>query len=236
MSGEPARFIGVGVGPGDPELMTLKAVRVVRAAPVIAYPQLDETPSMARAIAAMHLNRDQREIVMRVPMRAGRATGAGYDTAAGEIAAALGGGQDVAILCAGDPLVYGSFIAIWERLHARFACEIIPGISSIIAGPARLCRPLLRGDACLGVIPGTLDDAAIERRLAAGGSAVIVKVGRHAGRLRALIARNRLLERAHYIERATLAGERMMPLAAFDQETAPYFSMIVIEGEREEAR
>lgn len=235
MSGR-ARFYGVGVGPGDPELMTVKACRVIGAAPVIAYPQLGGAPSTARQIAAGWLNGGQREIVMRVPLGSGAARAAAYDVAAGEIAEALEGGASVAILCEGDPLVYGSFIALWERLRPRFECEIIPGISSILAGPARLAMPLVRGDDCLSVVPGTLDDAALERRLVGDGSVAIVKVGRHAGRLKALIGRLGLMQRAHYIERATLASERQMPLAALDAAEAPYFSMIVIAGGRREQR
>jgi precorrin-2/cobalt-factor-2 C20-methyltransferase len=231
-----ARLYGVGVGPGDPELMTVKACRVIGEAAVIAYPQLGTAPSTARQIAARWLKAGQREIVMRVPLGGGAAGAAAYDAAAGEIAEALEGGASVAILCEGDPLIYGSFIALWERLSPRFACEIVPGISSILAGPARLAMPLVRGSDCLSVVPGTLDDAALERRIAGDGSVAIVKVGRHADRLKALIGRLGLMQRAHYIERATLASERQMPLAELGAGEAPYFSMIVIAGRRPDCR
>ncbi len=227
MNSAAGTFYGVGVGPGDPELLTLKACRVIDEAPVIAYPQLGEAPSTARNIAAAHINSDQREIVMRVPPSGGGSEAA-YDTAAAEIAEVLESGADVAILCAGDPLVYGSFIALWQRLNNHFVYEIVSGISSILAVPARLQTPLLRGREALCVVPGTLDDEALELRIAGMDTIAIVKVGRHVHRLAALIERLGLMDRAHYIERATLGHERQMPLARFSAETAPYFSMILI--------
>lgn len=227
MSG--ATLYGVGVGPGDPELVTLKALRVIRAAPVLAYPQLGPMPSFARAIVAPHLTGgSRREIAVRVPLAPAEATAAAYDAAASEIAAELDGGTDVAVLCEGDPFLYGSFIALWSRLRDRFECEIIPGVSSLMAAPARLGHPLATGAECVAVVPGTLDDAALESRIAAADSVAILKVGRHLARLRALIERLGLIGQAHYIERATLEAERAMPLADLGEADAPYFSMILI--------
>ena len=195
--------------------------------PVIAFPQLGEAPSTARAIADAQIVGEKREIVIRVPLRGGGSAEA-YDSASSEIAQVLETGLDVAILCEGDPLVYGSFVAMWDRLINNFACEIIPGISSITAAPARLGLPLLRGQQALCVLPGTLDDETLEMHITSMDSIAIVKVGRHVRRLAALIERLGLMDLAHYIERATLGHEKRMPLVQFTEDSAPYFSMILI--------
>ena len=234
VSSSRGMFYGVGVGPGDPELLTLKACRVIREVPVIAFPQLGDAQSTARIIAATHVVGEKREIAIRVPLSGG-GSDAAYDRASCEIAEVLASGLDVAILCEGDPLVYGSFIAVWERLKNQFVCEIIPGVSSTTAAFARIQKPILRGQEALCVVPGTLDDAALEQRIAEMDCIAIVKVGRHIRRLAALVERMGLMDRAHYIERATLGHERHMPLVQFTADTAPYFSMILI-GQHGEAR
>jgi precorrin-2 C(20)-methyltransferase len=165
---------------------------------------------------------------MRVPLSGGAATASAYAGAALEIAGELEAGHTVAVLCEGDPLIYGSFISVWEHLPAHYECEIIPGISSLLAAPARIGCPLISGQDCLTVVPGTLPDDALERRLGGGGSIVIFKVGRHLARIRSLVAKMGLLERANYVERATLANERSMKLADLAGDEAPYFSLIVI--------
>jgi precorrin-2/cobalt-factor-2 C20-methyltransferase len=219
---------GLGVGPGDPELLTLKALRILQAVPVIAYPVLGKTPSFAREIVAGHLSGRQREIAMEVPLGGHHRTGAAYDAAAARIAEALGAGDDVAVLCEGDPMLYGSFIYIRARLIDRFECEIIPGVSSLTAAPARLGHPIAAGDDCVAILPATLPDDVLARRLADADSAVIMKLGRHLPRIRALLGRLGLAGRADYIERATLPGERAMPLTDLADDPAPYFSMILV--------
>ncbi len=138
------RLYGIGVGPGDPELMTLKAVRVLAEAPVVAYPAPDKGESSARKIAAAHIPAGRIEIAIRVPMRPGPEPAAIYDDAAKEIAAHLEAGRDVAVLCEGDPLFYGSFIYLHDRLAHRFPTTVVPGVSSLTACAAaadRAARP-----------------------------------------------------------------------------------------------
>lgn len=227
---------GVGVGPGDPDLMTLKAVATLARVPVIAYPQLGDTPSFARSIAAKHLPDGKREIVVRVPLGDDAETRAAYDKAASEMARELDGGHDVAALCEGDPFLYGSFIYLWDRLRDRFACEIIPGVSSLMAAPARGQAVLATGQSALAVVPGTLPDEALEPHLERADSIAILKVGRHLPRLTRLIDRLGLMDHAHYVERATLDSERVMPLRDLADDTAPYFSIILIARHRESIR
>ncbi|HUF55991.1 MAG TPA: precorrin-2 C(20)-methyltransferase [Thermohalobaculum sp.] len=219
---------GVGVGPGDPELMTLKAHRLIRAARVVAYPAPDTGESTARSIAAAAIAADAEEIPMVVPMRAERFPAQTvYAEAAERIAARLDAGTDVVVLCEGDPFFYGSFMYLFARLAGTHRIEVTPGVSSLGACAAALRRPLAARDDVLTVLPGTLPDDALEPRIEAAEAVAIMKVGRHLPRLRALIGRLGLTAHAGYAAHASQPGERAVPLAEAP-ETAPYFSMILI--------
>lgn len=221
------RLYGIGVGPGDPELLTLKALRLLKASPVIAYPASHGGPSIARRIVESHLPGGQEEIEILVPMRVARTPARDvYDAAALRIAAHLGAGRDVAVLCEGDPFFYGSFMYLFERLAARHRVEIVPGVSSINAASARALRPLAARNDVLAVIPAPLEDAAIEALVGRAEGFVILKLGRHMPRIRALLARLGLEGQATYVERATQGGERLLKLAEAPAE-APYFSLIL---------
>ncbi|MEM0943004.1 MAG: precorrin-2 C(20)-methyltransferase [Pseudomonadota bacterium] len=219
---------GIGVGPGDPELITLKAARLIGATPVIAYPAPDRGESFARQIAAALIPPATLEIPMVVPMQVARFPAQEvYAEAAAEIAMHLSAGRDVAVLCEGDPFFYGSFMYLFARLADRFPVEIVPGVSSLGACAAALARPLTSRNDVLTVLPGPLPDAALRPRIEAAEAIALMKVGRHLPRLRALIAEMGLTDRAGYIERASLPEGRALPLAEAPAE-APYFSMILI--------
>ena len=153
---------GIGVGPGDPELITLKALRILRACPVVAYPAPENGDSMARAIAATHLPGGQEEIVIRMPLDAGHGPlEAAYDKAARVVAGHLDKGRDVAALCEGDPFFYGSFMYLFGRLADGHRVEVVPGVSSLVAGPAALgtalaARVEVAGDHLGGLVVGRL--------------------------------------------------------------------------------
>ncbi|MFN7012161.1 MAG: precorrin-2 C(20)-methyltransferase [Allorhizobium sp.] len=220
---------GLGLGPGDPELLTLKAHRLLKTVPVVAYPAPDTGPSFARQIAAAYLSFHQVEVPIVVPMRVERFPAQEiYDAAAETLACHLDNGLDVAVLCEGDPFFYGSFMYLFERLAGRFATEIVPGVSSMMAAAAALGRPLAARNDVLSVVPGPLEDAVMEARIAAAGAVAIIKVGRHFSRIRALIDRMGLTAQAGYVERVSLAEQRILPLAEVPQDVAPYFSMILI--------
>ena len=225
---ESGRLYGLGVGPGDPELLTLKALRLLRAVPVVAYPAPENGDSFARSIVAPWIEGHQREIAIRFPMRPGPPPAAIYDGAAAALAAELDAGHDVALLCQGDPLFYGSFINVFTRLAGRYQIEIVPGVSSLTACAATAAIQLVSRDEALAVIPATHDEDQIEARIAASDSVAIVKLGRHISKVCRVLDRLGLLEGAVYIEHATLPTQRVAPLARINPDLAPYFSMVLI--------
>jgi precorrin-2/cobalt-factor-2 C20-methyltransferase len=220
------RLFGLGVGPGDPELLTLKALRLLRAADVVAYPASEAGASFARSIVAGWLDRGQREIAIRFSMRAGPVPSAIYDAGAKAIAGELDRGHDVALICQGDPLLYGSFIELFARLSGRYKVEIVPGVSSISAGAAAARLPLASRDESLAILPATLGEADLMERLAVADTAAIVKLGRHLAKVRRVL--QQLGDQATYVERASLPQERVLPFAAVEGETAPYFSLALV--------
>ncbi len=222
------RLYGVGVGPGDPELLTLKALRIIKSVAVIAYPAPEEGASFARAIVARWLSANEREVALLFPMRPGPASDAVYERAADALAAELDRGLDVACLCEGDPLFYGTFGRLLPRLATRYEIEIVPGVSSLGAASAAAALPLVQGEETLLVIPATLGEKALSARLAAADAALIMKLGRHLEKVRRVLSSLSLLERAIYIERASLEEGRVLPFSAVDFGDAPYFSMALI--------
>jgi len=219
---------GVGLGPGAPDLMTLRAARLIEGASVVAYPTLAGADSFARAIAADLIAKNAQEIVMDVPMSVERAPAqAAYDKGAAEIAAALDAGQDVVCLCEGDPFFYGSFMYLFARLSDRYRVEVVPGVTSITACAASAGLPLAARNERLTVLPGPLPEAELRARIDGAESVVIMKVGRHLAKIRAVIADLGLTASAVYVERATLPQEVVLPLAEAP-EKAPYFSMILL--------
>jgi precorrin-2/cobalt-factor-2 C20-methyltransferase len=223
------RLYGLGLGPGDPELVTLKALRLLRATPVVAYPAPEEGESFARAIVAPWLDRGQREIAIRFPMRPGPAPAAVYERAAAHLAALLGEGRDIAYLCQGDPLFYGSFAGILARLPARCPVTIVPGVSALFACAAAAGTPLAERDASLAVIPATLPEEALAARLAPAEAAAVIKLGRHFAKLRRVLEGIGRLDGALYVERASLPNQRVLPLAAVDPASVPYFATALVQ-------
>ena len=219
---------GVGVGPGAPDLMTLRAARLIEGAVVIAYPTLAGADSFARSIAVGLIPAGVEEIVMDVPMTTDRAPAqAAYDAGAARIAAALERGQDVVCLCEGDPFFYGSFMYLFARLSGTYRCEVVPGVTSVTACAARAGRPLVARNERLTVLPGPLPEADLRDRIAGAESVALMKVGRHLPKLRAVIADLGQTEAATYVERASLPEEVVLPLSEAP-DIAPYFSMILL--------
>ena len=228
MSTARGRLYGLGVGPGDPELLTLKALRLLRSAPVIAYPAPEHGDSFARSIVASWIEGHQQEIAIRFPMRPGPPPVSIYDSAAVALAAELDRGRDVALLCQGDPLVYGSFINIFARLARRYRIEVVAGVSSVTACAAAAGLPLVSRDETLTIIPATLNSDVIMARLADADVAVIVKIGRHLEKIRRVLDQLGLLDGAIFVEHATLPTQRVAPVACINRGDVPYFSIALV--------
>jgi precorrin-2/cobalt-factor-2 C20-methyltransferase len=229
----------VGVGPGDPELMTLKSVRVIAAAPVVASFCKRGRPGHAHTIAAAHLSPASTELRFEYPFTTELSVadpryladmGVFYEQCAQEIAAILADGRDVALLCEGDPFFYGSAMYVFDRLRADFRTEIVPGITGMSGGWSRAGVPMVHGDDVLSVLPGTLDEEALVKRLLASDAAVIMKLGRNLPKIRSALARAGLLERAIYVERGTMEGECVCKFSELDRSPAPYFALVLIPG------
>lgn len=233
----PGKLYGVGLGPGDPSLMTVRAVEVIAAADVVAYHSARHGRSIARSIAAKHLRDDHIEEPLVYPVTTETTDHPGgyrgaldefYEEAAARLAAHLDAGRTVAVLAEGDPLFYGSYQHMHKRLAHRYDTEVIPGVTSVSAAAARLGEPLVEAEEVLTVLPGTLPEEELAARLAATDSAVVMKLGRTFGKVRGALERAGRLDEARYVERATMEGERTGRLAEVDPESVPYFSVAVL--------
>ncbi len=220
---------GVGVGPGDPELMTVKAWRLISAAKCLAYLAANGGESTARRIAAPFISEEADEIVIDMPMRVEREAGQEvYDKAAVNLAKRLNAGDDVVMLCEGDPFFYGSFIYIFERLSDRFSTIVVPGVTSIAASAAVMGQPLCARDEALKILPATMPEGDLMRELQTASSAAILKVGRHFGRIRKVLRELKLDANATVVERATHHDQAIRKMADIQDETLPYFTTIIV--------
>lgn len=231
MTQPPGKLYGLGIGPGDPELLTLKAHRILTTVPVIAYPTLESGKVLARAIVADFIQPHQIEIPMPLPFSVERSSQPYYDQAAETIAQHLSAGQDVAVLCEGEPMLYGTFMYIFNRLADRFETEVVPGISSTYASAAMLGAPLTYRNDVLSIMPATLEAEILRDRLAVADAAIIIKLGRHFAKVKAVLEELGLLERALYIERATMPNQRIKPIAEVMPEEVPYWALILVPSQ-----
>ena len=230
---------GVGLGPGDPELVTVKAARVIGEAKVIAYFSKRGRPSHARQIAERYFAKGCEELPLAYPVTTELpfdspeyvgALSSFYENGAQHIADHLTRGDDVALLCEGDPLFYGSFMHMFTRLDGRFRVEICAGVSGMSGCFAAARQPMTWGDDVLTVLPATLPEAALIERLVATDAAVVMKLGGNFAKLRRALTQAGLLDRAIYIERGTMAGEIVSPLIDKRDDDAPYFAMVLVPG------
>ncbi|MFN9734875.1 MAG: precorrin-2 C(20)-methyltransferase [Microcystis sp.] len=219
------KLYGLGIGPGDPELLTLKAHRILTTVPVIAYPTLESGKVLARAIVSDFIRPEQIEIPMPLPFSVERSSQPHYDIAAENIAEHLNLGRDVAVLCVGDPMLYGTFMYIFNRLCDRFSIEVVPGISSVMASAAMLGVPITYRNDVFSIMPATLEAEILRDRLVFIDAAAIIKLGRHFAKVRNILDELGLLERALYIERATLPNQQIIPITEIDPDAVNYWSL-----------
>src|SRR5918998_3102750 len=231
------RLYAVGVGPGDPELLTLKAARLIRAADVVAYHSGTHGHSIARSIVADLIKPGVIEELLDYPVTTGAdvdyydTVDRFYDASAARLAAHLEAGHDVVLLAEGDPMFYSSFAYLHDRLAERFDCEIVPGVTSLSAASAAAATPLARHEDVLTVLPGTLPEAELARRLADTQAAVIMKLGRTFPAVVEALRQSGRLANARYVERASTGTERVGSVLEVDPESVPYFSVILVPGQ-----
>jgi precorrin-2/cobalt-factor-2 C20-methyltransferase len=233
------RLIGVGVGPGDPDLLTLKAVRAMQTAHVVAHFAKAGNASNARAIVRQFLRADVTELPLLYPVTTERSANdpeyrsaiqGFFDAAASAVAAHLDAGRTVAVLSEGDPLFFGSYMHLHVRLMKHYPTDVIPGVTGMSGCWSAAGLPIVQGDDVLTVLPGTLDEAELIRRFRQDDPTVVMKVGRNLSKVRrALVAADRL-NNAIYVERGTMDGEQLMPLAEKTDDRAPYFAIVLVAG------
>jgi len=230
---------GVGVGPGDPELITLKAARIIGEADVVAYFAKRGKHGNSRNIAEHHIGAEADQLRLEYPYtteipasdpRYVEALEAFYNTSAAQIGDCLAGDRSVAVLCEGDPFLYGSFMHLYDRLNGDHATEVVPGITSMSGCWTRAGTPMTRGNECLSVLAGTIEENKLVERLEACDAAVIMKVGRNLPKVRSALARAGLTKRAIFVERGTMSEERIVRLCEKSDDRAPYFSLVLVPG------
>ncbi|SDF59877.1 precorrin-2 C(20)-methyltransferase [Klenkia brasiliensis] len=234
------RLYGVGLGPGDPELVTVKAARLIGAADVVAFHAARHGRSVARGLAEPYLRAGQVEELLVYPVTTETTDHPGgyqgaidefYAAAAERLAAHLDAGRDVVVLAEGDPFFYGSYMHMHKRLAHRYPTEVVPGVTSVSGAAAVLGRPLVERDEVLTVLPGTLPTEELAAWLETADSAAVMKLGRTFPAVRDAFAVAGVLDRAWYVERATTDRERVLPLADVDPESVPYFSLALLPSE-----
>jgi precorrin-2/cobalt-factor-2 C20-methyltransferase len=233
------RLIGVGTGPGDPDLLTVKAVRAIEGADVVAYFAKEGRGGNGKAIVEHLLQADTALLPLYYPVTTeiaktdaryqSRITGF-YDEAAAAVARHLDEGRSVAVLSEGDPLFYGSYMHLHVRLAGRYPTEVIPGISAMSGCWSLAGIPIVQGDDVLSVLPGTLGETELARRLADTQAAVIMKVGRNLPKIRRALQAAGRLQEAVYVERGTMVNSAMVKLADRPQDEAPHFSLVLVPG------
>lgn len=239
------RFYGVGVGPGDPELITRKGARLIGSADVIAYHAGVRKESNARRIAASLLPEGVIEERLTYPVTTGSTDHPGgyagalaefYEASAARLATHLDAGRDVVLLAEGDPLFYGSYMYMHDRLSESYQTEIVPGVPAFAAAAATAASPLVRQTDVLTVLPGTLPEPELARRLADTDGAIIMKLGRTFPAVRRALEAAGRLEHAVYVERASMPEQRWLPVAQVEAGSVPYFSLIVVTGDSRNGR
>lgn len=227
---------GIGVGPGDPELLTLKAVKAIESADVVAYHAAPGKPSTAAAIACEHFREGQIHELLEYPVTTGATDHPGgyagaladfYVDATERLACHLQEGKSVAILSLGDPMLYSSYQHL-HRTLTEFASQtcVIPGIPSITATVDVLQQPLAEDDEVITILPGTLPEQELVHRLALTDTAVIMKLGRTFEKVKQALVTTGLAERAYVVIRATMSGERVVPV--LEATEVPYFACVVV--------
>ena len=230
-----ACFHGIGVGPGDPELLTLKAVRLIQSADIVCYLKTSTGQALARDIAQEWITTQQELPIIMPPMRIHREKiNQAYDQAAKDISLQLDTGKTVIFLCEGDPFFFGSYIYLYQRLHKNYLCQVTSGISSIHTSSALTGIPLVQQNENLAVLTSRNTDEELLHALEQFSSVVIMKAGKHRVRLIKLIKTAKREKEACYIERAGQTGEMIEhDIAKLPLQVGDYFSLFLVSRKGE---
>lgn len=235
------KLYGLGVGPGDPELITLKALRLLKAAPIIAYHAAKGKKGNALTIVEEFLSPEQVLIPLIYPVTTEKLpddmcyeqiVSDFYTEITDQLAAHLDAGQDVAVIAEGDPFFYGSFMYIHDRLADKYETHIVPGVCSVLGASAVLGAPLCYRNQVLSILSGVMSDAQLREKIRASDACAIMKLGKNLEKVRTILREEHLLDRALYVERATMQNQRIIPLEKVNVEDCPYFSLILVPGEK----
>lgn len=238
-SSTTAKLLGVGTGPGDPELVTLKAVKALQEADVVAFFCKKGSKGNARAIVDAHIRPEIIEMPLVYPVTVEtqkdepdylRSIAEFFDRSAAKISHHLDEGRTVAVLSEGDPLFYGSYMHLHVRLASRYATQVVAGVTAMSGCWSMAGLPLVQGDDVLSILPGTLPEEALTSRLLDTHGAVIMKVGRNLPKIRRALQAAGKLQGALYVERGTMASGSAQPLETRDESPAPYFSIVLVPG------
>ncbi len=232
------RIICAGLGPGDPELMSVRAARLVRAARHVAYFRKAGRQGQARRIVAGMLADGCAEYAMEYPVTtelpADSAEYIGllerfYDDWAGRLAA-LARTEEVVVLCEGDPFFYGSFMHLHVRLRGKVEMEIVPGITGMSGCWTATGTPITWGSDILTILPGTLPEAELARRMGESDAFVVMKTGRNLPKIRRALAQAGRLEAAFLVAHGTTSQQRIARLADMAEGDCPYFAVVLAHG------
>ena len=235
------KLYGLGVGPGDPELITLKALRLLKSAPVVAYHAAKGKKGNALTIVETYLSSEQTLVPLIYPVTTEKLPAhMDYEQIVSDfyaeitttIASHLDAGHDVAVIAEGDPFFYGSFMYIHDRLSEKYETEVVPGVCSVLGAAAVLGAPLVYRNQTLSILSGVMGAEELKTRLTGTEAAAIMKLGKNLDKVRDVLNELGLMDRALYIERATMQNQRIAPLADVSGSDCPYFSIILVPGSK----
>ena len=231
---------GVGLGPGALDLLSVRADRLVRGAKHVAFFRKAGRAGHARKLAAPLLAAGVIEFAMEYPVtteipltdpRYNQILSDFYESCCAHIMALAQAGEDVVVLCEGDPFFYGSFMHIYNRVKQSCAVEVVPAITGMSAAWTATGAPITWGDDILTVLMGTLDLETLQNRLAQTNAAVIMKIGQNLPKVRQALRQAGHYEGAYIVEYAAMANQSVTLLCDYENESAPYFSIIIIHGQ-----
>ncbi len=224
-----ACLYGIGVGPGDPDLITVKGLKTLQSVQLVAYPAPDTGDSLVYQIAKPHIPEHIEKLAIIIPMQPKRdAAIKAFDTACEKLSSYLETGHNIAVLCEGDPFFYGSFMYIYKRLKHKFHCEVIPGVSSFVASAAALGQPLAHRNDRVTILPATLDDQTLLESMMCAETVVLIKIGRHWPRISRLLQSLNQLNNTKIVTHATMDHQKIIPATLAEDITLPYFSIAII--------